>query len=236
MTSSFLAKRSKQKEKWLRTTKPPEYSVILDKIRPEVQGTRKNRFNKAEVYKQASEIAKSICISGSYCGLAAAYSYEIRSAFKTTINGLFVNCENNKKLANQLKDYTSILSWLYNMDFSIYQGNIFDCLASTKHKFSIVDLDLMSCLATPNYTAQQKIEPIVKSLENAVSNRFLLILWSCYGMKALTEERYDQEVRPTLIKTIREKYKILRYRNYKYCDNHIPIKVEILGLEQRRKK
>jgi hypothetical protein len=92
----------------------------------------------------------------------------------------------------------------------------------------------MSCLATPKKDAQEGITPIIESIENSTTKKFLLILWSCYGMKALTEKRYDEEVRDVLLREIRKKHKILQYLPFKYCDNHIPIKAEILAL--RRKK
>ena len=238
---SFLARQSKKKEKWLRQNKIQDCSIsqLLDRIRPDIQGTRRNRTNKSEVYKRASEILSKCNISGSYCGLSAAYFGEIYQTLSPNVQGLFVNCEYKKSLANQLKDYTSILSWLYNTEFKLFEGNIFDCLNKTKNKFSIVDLDLMTCMATPLFSARQKLEPILESIENSTTQKFMLLLWSTYGMKALTEERYDTEVRDTLLKMIRMKHKILEHKNFKYCDNHIPIKVELLALskrQQRRKK
>lgn len=233
---SFLAARSKKKEKWLHKNKTQECSIsqLLDQIRPNIQGTRKNRNNKAEVYKRASEICHSFNISGNIISLSAGYSAEIYQAFVPAISGKFVSCEYKKSLANQLRDYTSLISWLYNTEFRLYEGDIFDCLAKTQDKFSIVDLDLMTCLATPLFSARQKIKPILESIENSTTQKFMLLLWSTYGMKALTEERYDTEVKDTLLRMIKRKYKILEHKNFKYCDNRIPIKVELLALRRRK--
>lgn len=235
---SFLAARSKKKEKWLRKNKTQECSIsqLLDQIRPNIQGTRRNRTNKSEVYKRASEICHSFNISGSIISLSAGYSAEIYHAFSPAISGKFVSCEYKKSLANKLRDYTSLLSWLYNAEFKLYEGNIFDCLVRTQDRFSIVDLDLMTCLATPLFSARQKIKPILESIEDSTAKRFLLMLWSTYGMKTLTEQRYDTEVKDTLLRMIKKKHKILEYKNFKYCDNRIPIKVELLALSQRKQK
>jgi len=225
------------KEKHLKLKNSKDFSSeLISQIRPDIAGTRKIRINKREVYRKASAIARKFNIKGNYIGLAAGYSPDIYQVFDSSITGSFVNCEKNIHYVNELKSFTRVASWLQNRQLYIYEGNIFDCLVRTSDKFSIVDLDLMTFLATPNKNAIEIVDPIVQSLKNSTSNKFLLIIWSCYGMKVLTEERYNLEVRPTISKKITQKHRILEHLSFKYCDNHIPIKVEIFGLQRRNQK
>lgn len=237
-TGSFIAIRAKKKEKKLKVKKNSECSMskTISLFRPKIELTRKNRTNKTEVYKRASEVLDYFNINGSYCGLSAAYAPEIYEIFNSKINGIFLNCEKNRNFACQLKDFTSIISWLYKQDFYLFEGDIFKCLTNTNDKFSIIDFDLMNCLATIKQTENKKLSYILKSIENATTKKFLLIIWSCYGMKVLTEDRYDFQVRETLLRKIKTKYKIIQYLPFKYCDNHIPIKAEIFALEKRKRK
>jgi hypothetical protein len=231
-----ITRRAKQKEKRLRSKKSTECSTskVVSLFRPRIELTRKNRTNKTEVYKRASEVLDNFDISGSYCGLSAAYAPEIYEIFSPKIKGTFLNCERNTTFARQLKDFTSIIAWLYKQDFSFFEGDIFKCLSNVNNKFSIIDLDLMNCLATPKHTEKEQLSFIMQSIKNATTEKFLLILWSCYGMKVLTENQYDFQVRKTLLKKIKGSYKIMQYLPFKYCDNHIPIKAEIFALKRRR--
>lgn len=231
----------KSREKWLRISRLAPQSKklkIVSSFRPSIEKTRRNRNNKAEVYKRASGIAKKYSLFGSYIGLAAAYAANIYETFNGSITQTFSNCEKNRTYYNKLLSFTRKLNKLYkNIDFRLYNDDIVWCLQNAQqlqeNKFAIVDLDLMSCLATPNKSPKEIVTPILDSLEFATKNRFLLMLWSAYGMKALTEERYDKEVRPFILKYLSKKYAILSYSPFKYCDNHIPIKVEIFALRKR---
>jgi hypothetical protein len=234
--SSFLATRAKRKERWLRAKCQDRSFYLIEQIRPSIEKTRKNRTNKSEVYKKVKNVLSDLCIQGDYIGLAAGYAYEIGQDLGLSFKSRIVNVEKNRSYADQLEPFTDILNWLNNGRFFLARGDVINILNDSMEKFSIIDLDLMKCLATPNTTGEQNIQPIVSCLKNSTTNKFLLMLWSCYGMKALTEKRYDTEVRDTLLREIRKEYKILKYIPFKYCDNHIPIKVEILGLEKKKKR
>ena len=232
----------KSKEQWLRVSQPAQLSKklkIVSNFRPSIEKTRKSRTNKAEVYKRASGIVKKCSIVGSYCGLSAAYAADIYETFYPNIKGTFSNCEKNREYYKKLLPFTKKLNRLYsNIDFRLYNDDIFWCLQNTsqlqENRFAIIDLDLMSCLATPNKTQNEIVTPIIDSLEFATRNRFLLMLWSTYGMKVLTEEKYNKQIRPFIFRGLSKKYAILKHLPFKYCDNHIPIKVELLALRRRK--
>jgi hypothetical protein len=232
----------KSKEQHLRVSRSARLSKklkIVSSFRPSIEQTRKSRKNKAEVYKRASVIAKKRGIVGSYIGLAAAYAPDIYETFYPNITQTFSNCEKDRGHYKKLLSFTRELKSLYNnIDFRIYNDDIFWCLQNMQllqeNKFAIVDLDLMSCLATTRKTASDIVIPIIDSFEQATKNRFLLMLWSAYGMKVLTEKRYDKEVRPFVLKMLSKRYAILEHSPLKYCDNCIPIKAEIFALRKRK--
>lgn len=232
---NFLAKRAKQKEKWLRTKDNRNNLSLISRFRPSIEKSRKSRKNKSEVYKKARNVLSKFSIKGNYIGLAAAFAYEISQDLGLSPKSRVVNVEKNRNYVEQLAPFTDILSWLNNERFFLKHANIIDFLQNSSERFSIIDLDLMKCLATPNTSGEQHIKPILDCLKNSTTNKFLLMLWSCYGMKALTEERYDSEVRNVLLREVRKNYKVLEYVPLKYCDNRIPIKVEILALRKMRR-
>ena len=214
-------------------------TLVLQK--PNVKGTRKNRKNKSEVYKLAKNVLCNISLKGNYIGLGAAFIPEIYDTLSPQIEGLVLNCENDSKSAHKLRSYTKLIRKTYRKlnkktDFALYEGDIFEAMKYLPHKFSIVDLDLMEYLGTTKKGYKpKKVERIVKSLKVCTTNKSALILWSLYG-KCNWECQYDEEFRPKLLRQIASDFKILDIYSYKYRDNYIPVKVELLVLQKRKRK
>lgn len=172
-------------------------------------------------------------ISGSYIGLAAAYADQIYESLAPQVKGLILNCEGHKDSAESLSWFTKIVNYLYQTPrFQLYTGNIFNAAHEVSEKFAVVDLDMMKCLQTNKAPAQKRIEPIIQLLNNCTANKFILLLWSCYG-RAITEQAYDEQVRNIVVRSLAQNWRIVTHQPFKYCDNHIPIKVELFALTKR---
>jgi hypothetical protein len=236
-----LAQKAKNREKHLKTLVKEENNIPSQLVayRPSVYGTRKCRNNKNEVYKRTSDILYKYGIKGNYVGLAAAHAPDIYEVLSPQAQGKIVNCEKNKDSANKLIYYTGLANQFYKDKFSLYEGDIFQYMNETDNVFSIIDLDLMEMLGsawTEDIVHINKINRIVNSVQKSSSNKFLLMIWSTIGMKVITRDQYDEKVRPAILKAIGKPFRILKHVPFRYCDNSIPIRVELLVAQKRRKK
>ncbi len=221
----------------------------LTQFKPVVRGTRKNRACKEHIYKLAGNLARDNQLSGNMVSLGAAYALEIYKEFSTVITDRFVNVEKDKTSFLRLSDYyrnllsgdnfDSLVTNLSEEDrvnlskVSLVRGDIFNLLEMKRATdLAVVDLDLMQRLD------RGLVDKIYRSLEGSgvTKNRFLLTVWSTYG-RSCTEDEYDSMARPYLIYKFAldraSRYDLVDYRTYKYCDNHIPLKVEMLVLENK---
>lgn len=227
-------------------TEPDPYSYF----KPTVKGTRAHRNCKEQIYKLAGQLAIKHQLSGNMISLGAAYALEIYKEFSNCITNRFINVEKDKK------SYLSLSRYYYDLR----NGNCFDSLVANlsddqkrtldkvflmradifnvlemkrARELAIVDLDLMQVL-TP-----ELIDKTYRSLEGSEvhTDRFLLAVWSTYG-RSCTEAEYDSSARPYLIQRFvldpSTRYNLIDYETYKYCDNHIPLKVELLVLENKK--
>jgi hypothetical protein len=225
--------RMKAREQWLHKKQPfvPKYSRPSNMIRPFLSGTRVSRNNKTEVYRIANRLLNKHKISGKYVGLAEAYADDIFLTLKPHIQNTFVNYERDNRKIEQIIGYQTILQSLWpKVSFVAKNADILDCSESN---VSIIDLDLMECLSTPKQTANQKVSRLFSCVNKISANRSLVMIWSCYGMKVISESQYDTIVRPEILLQFASNFRILEHKIYKYCDNHIPIKVELLVISRR---
>jgi len=225
------------KKQFLYTQQWPERKIDVHKIDNHVtlasqlksKTNNRSRWNKAEVYKIAGNVLRKFSVKGNYIGLSDTYISEIISTLSPQIEGQVVNCEWNKSRAEMTKKHTELVNQLDSNSHSFFAGDIFKKIEESENTYSIIDLDLMWCLN------EEKLNKIVKGVEKAATNKCCLLLWTCYG-HAITQDKYNNEMRPQLIKSLRNDFKILDHKSLKYRDNVIPIKVEILILSRRNRK
>jgi hypothetical protein len=219
----MLDQELKRRERWLRVSKPDIQPLSKH---PEIIGTRRFRHNKQYIYEQAKLILDKHNITGEYIGLAADRMEEIYSTFNPHITR-FTNCEIRNDFYSVLKQETGILNQEYeNSPFCFYSGDIYERMLFNPDTYSVIDLDLMKCLRA------EDIEQIFHSITWASKDKCLVMLWSSYG-HAITERYYDFDVKPEIRKQCCKYFHRLDYRSFKYRDNVIPMKVEMLTLKNR---
>jgi len=215
----------KRREKRLKPQNRSSINKSDDYINIEIGLANFNRYNKDKVYKIARNVLYKSGIKGNYIGLGGFYIREIAEALGPQVKKI-TNCENKEKYIADLEDYYAEQCFESNKH-SLYIGDIFDRIQNSEEKFSVIDLDLTWCLN------KEKLAKILCGIEKAAANKCLVALWSCYG-RAITEKKYDEEIRPLLLRRLRENFKIIEHKAFKYRDNVIPIKVELVALKRKK--
>lgn len=239
----FAQSLKKCEELITKTSNDPDVNIFFY---PHVKGTRTRRNCKEQIYKLAGQLARDHQLHGNMISLAAAYGLDIMKEFHSVVSECFINCERDKHSYLQLCEFyyklRNDLQWWKKIEdksdlnkLVMVKADIFDILDSARQvkDIAVVDLDLMQRLDT------SLVDKIYSSLAKPGlhKDRFLLAVWSTYG-RSCTEDFYDSKARPYLLqKFVMERgarYNLIDYRTFKYCDNHIPLKVELLVLENRK--
>lgn len=236
-------RRKKSKKRWIvingkKEDFPetlPDYLLQAEqrivKHRPYICGQKQQRLAKDYVYLVIRDQMLQHQISGSYIGLAAAYTAEIFEVFKPLVVGSFYNCQIKRQDYKKLLKYQPIVSRRYpGVDFQVKYGDIIRHMKESTREFAILDLDFMCMLDT------QKVKQITDAIKIAATDKAVAAIWHCANRRKKEGNRRTERVyRPSLTMKLGKHFDILDYKRINYWEGY-PMMCDIFALQRKLKK